>query len=449
MKNILHKINIESILQFFGYPFLFLMPLQTIWIFQERFLDGIKLEYSTIGLYATEILLFACALFFIIFYIKNYISTGAFHQPFKFTIDRQLAISLLAFIIYLSISIFLAQDKSIALQSAARVIEAIFLFLIFYIGPFELRKIIFYFVAGAVCASCFGIFQFFSQYVFKSSLLGLAEHAPWQIGASVIVNETGRWLRAYSTFSHPNIFGGYLIISVLFLFILISLNFNQWNTLKKVVSFSSLLILLAGIMCSLSRSSLLALVPAFVAPFVIFKNHIEKKAIIFVFALFALFSALFLPILATRFFQKSYNEAVSVSERIVGYKMAVEVIKNNLFFGVGIGNYTDYILKHYNGFYPWEYQPVHSAPALFVSELGFVGILLIILVLSVFFRFWAASFESAIYKKNMLLFSFLLFLSFVFLLSFDHYLFSSYIGMLMSAIYAVVYMKATAFIFHK
>jgi hypothetical protein len=216
-----------------------------------------------------------------------------------------------------------------------------------------------------------------------------------------------------------------------------------------VVSFSSLLILLAGIMCSLSRSSLLALVPAFVAPFVIFKNHIEKKAIIFVFALFALFSALFLPILATRFFQKSYNEAVSVSERIVGYKMAVEVIKNNLFFGVGIGNYTDYILKHYNGFYPWEYQPVHSAPALFVSELGFVGILLIILVLSVFFRFWAASFESAIYKKNMLLFSFLLFLSFVFLLSFDHYLFSSYIGMLMSAIYAVVYMKATAFIFHK
>jgi len=50
---------------------LFLLPWQTIWIYQEKFLNGAKWEYGTLGLYATEILLWLCALLFIIWFYKQ------------------------------------------------------------------------------------------------------------------------------------------------------------------------------------------------------------------------------------------------------------------------------------------------------------------------------------------------------------------------------------------
>ena len=59
------NMSFEKILKFLIGLFLFLLPWQTIWIFREVFVGGIKSEYSTLGLYATEALLWVIILFFI------------------------------------------------------------------------------------------------------------------------------------------------------------------------------------------------------------------------------------------------------------------------------------------------------------------------------------------------------------------------------------------------
>jgi len=62
------EITISSLLQFCLGLFLFLLPWPTIYIIQEKFVNGYKWEYGTIGFYATEIILWLTILVFMIWY---------------------------------------------------------------------------------------------------------------------------------------------------------------------------------------------------------------------------------------------------------------------------------------------------------------------------------------------------------------------------------------------
>ncbi len=106
----------------------------------------------------------------------------------------------------------------------------------------------------------------------------------------------------------------------------------------------------------------------------------------------------------------------------------MEIFKQNPVLGVGAGNYT-VALWHLDKWRPaWEIQPVHNALVLFVVETGVVGVLLLLFVIVSFLKLITQTTKHKFYYG-------LCCLSFVFLLSFDHYLYSSYIGLMLSAIF--------------
>ncbi len=250
---------------------LFLLPWQTIWIYQEKFLNGAKWEYGTLGLYATEILLWLCALLFIIWFYKQQ-KLQATSYKLQATKDRVFLLFCLLFIVYCLLSSFWSINPDIAWQQSLHIMEAIILFLMIFTGPLKLKTAMFWFVAGAGIQSLLGIWQFLTQTTFACKWLGLAYHPAFEAGTSIISNAGGRWLRAYGAFPHPNIFGGYLVISLIFTILLI-LDKNKKNKSTFCILHFAFCIQTAALFATFSRSAWLAFA-IFIVSFITY--HISR-----------------------------------------------------------------------------------------------------------------------------------------------------------------------------
>jgi len=448
------KINLQIVLTFLIKLFLFILPWQTIWIYREIFIKGFKLESGTLGFYGTEILLWIIVFLFIIFFWQK----RKFQiSNFKFQIsqDRLFVFSILLFIVYCLLSSLWALDSDLAWQQGLRIMEMFLLFFVLYLGPLNFKDIVKWFLLGSILPVFLGIYQFIWQVAPAWKWLGLAGHVGWEGGASIISGETlGRVLRSYGSFSHPNIFGGYLVIAILFLLLISDFfPFRRANRFKNkkfsIFNFQFLIflfifycLLLTALFFTFSRSAILALgivllIYYFVKKIVL-KDYI-KKIIITLLPILILIIFL-IPVLAVRVSGDSVYEARSIEERLTGISEAREVVKNNLWFGVGAGNYT---LTTYNinpNLEGWQYQPVHNVFVLFVVELGLVGVGLFLLIIISFLNL--KNKEKGVKSKSgeLLLYS-LFFILYSLLGTFDHYLYSSYVGLMFSGVYWTIISK--------
>jgi O-antigen ligase len=116
----------------------------------------------------------------------------------------------------------------------------------------------------------------------------------------------------------------------------------------------------------------------------------------------------------TRLEQKSLNER---REYLV---QAKDLIKGNLLFGVGTGNYVSALERQdQNKKSIWDYQPVHNVFLLFWAESGIFA----------FFSFLAFLFF-LIKKNRRAVFSGAIFMAIIILLLLDHWLLSLPFGIL-------------------
>ncbi len=432
------KISLEYAFKLFLCLFLFLLPWQTIWIYREPFINGVKWEYGVLGYYGTEVLLWLSVIFFILWYAKKLrvrLQTSDFRlRPTK---DRLFILSVLIFLIYVFISSIWAVDGELARQQAFRIMEAFLLFFMLYLGPLSFRSAIKWFVAGAVLPAILGIWQFFTQSTFSSPLLGLALHEVSQAGTSIISGpEIGRWLRAYGPFNHPNVFGGYLVVFVTVLLVSGAntqpppdLPFRKGEILgKKALSLTSYLLCITALFLTFSRSAWLAFaVLISIYLFTTWREKNKQNISIILGTLLLLFSltAIFLPLVQNRFSQNSKHEVQSVSERVDGYVQATNLLKKDPWWGVGAGNYTAELINQYPDVPTWAHQPAHNVFLLVLVELGLVGLFLILVIIYFFVR------QQSLMTKNPY---FLYLTSYILLLLFDHYLYSSYVGLMLTAI---------------
>ena len=170
------------------------------------------MEWWTEGVYATEILLWAIVFVFMWWYYKNF-KFQISNFKFRMTKDRIFVSAVLLFVIYCFVSRFWSLDSDLAMQQSLRILEAFLLFFVLWLGPLKKEDAIKWLVLGSILPCILGIWQFLMQSTFASKWLGLALHPAWQAGTSVVASDAiGRWLRAYGTFSHPNVFGGFLVI---------------------------------------------------------------------------------------------------------------------------------------------------------------------------------------------------------------------------------------------
>ena len=141
-------------------------------------LRSAKWEYGTLGWYATEILLWCAVILFVVWFWQR--SRMVMSRAFRLTPDRIFVAACLAWLLYVLASTLWSVDAALALQAATRLLAAALFFFMIVLGPLSVRRMAALFIASALGQAVFGIYQFLSQSVATSPLLGLAAHPAWQ-----------------------------------------------------------------------------------------------------------------------------------------------------------------------------------------------------------------------------------------------------------------------------
>ena len=382
----------EKIFFYAAALFLASIPWQTRFIFRQGEVGGYASEYSTLSLYAADI--------FAIFWAAAFFYTYARGCKKPKSKEEKTKNSWLGAALFFGgtlFSVFWATDRLLALQHSYWVLLALTAAWILGKTPCR-KKLLFVFLGSLLLSAWLGIWQFVCQKTFANKWLGLAAHDPLLGGSSVVElffadGSITRFLRAYGSFDHPNIFGAYMAVGVL---LSLFLWLESKGRKEKVFLGVSILSMTAGIFMSLSRSSWagFSLGMLFFAAGKLDGKLSSKKdffaaagqisaPLILVLGMFTLLGVLYPAQVFTRSAATGRLEEKSLSERALYVAQGEELAAENFPWGTGAGNYTTALQKKYPAFASWQIQPVHNVPILVWAELGVPGLLLLIaLVLS-------------------------------------------------------------------
>lgn len=409
--------------------FVFLLPWQTKLIVRPA-----GNNFNEISFYLSHLVLFFVLVLFLIYQLlkKEYQEKG---------IAVWYCLSGLALITF--ISFFFAPDKVLAFYRYVIILLGIFLFYflqqafrqpVYGEAIIEKTKVIFIFLGSVFFHVSLGIYQFLNQKSFAFKYLGLASHNPEDLGVSVVETLSGRWLRSYGGFDHPNIFGGVLVIAIILASYLLAkkkLIRTNKEILESIFLFIFYFFALLALLFTFSRSAWLALALGFIALFVVFLIKKEKWALgrlamLFFFSIFlsGIICFSYQDLFFTRLESNGRLEKISASERSSQLIEAQEVIGEKWLFGTGIGNYTRFLadkdvsennLKKAD----WEYQPVHNSFLLLWSESGFLALI-----------FLLAFFVSAWKRGHLEGFAWFLLIPLIVLMLFEHWFISLPFGII-------------------
>ncbi len=396
----------------------FLLPFQTQWILSESVINGGVSEYGKLSIYAVEFLIVVVLLL-----------RGRVRLVFgsEKIVRRLYFIFAVCFFSLTTSFVF-----NISLFQIGHVLIAGIAFMVLLDERTEIKKVLYAFLFGLVLPSVLGWYQFIVGGNGASTLFGVAEKQVVTQGVAVVETQAGRSLRAYGTFSHPNIFGGYLAIGILFLGWLVKFIKDKRQIILAgalTVLFSSTLIL------TFSRSAWLALtVSLFVVilQMLFYKKIPPKKAysIIALGVLTIVLSVMVLfPKVFSRFQPSLRVEAISIEERFSQYDYIDEMVTLQPLFGVGPGNYVFALTIFLIEKPVWEYQPIHNSILLMISEIGFLGFIIVLYFFQALYRQF-----KKVYKKPAGIFFVCFSFAFLILAAFDHYLWSSWSGLALMAV---------------
>jgi len=372
---------LENNFKYLFYFFLFVLPWQTRLFLYQGQIKGAYSEFISVSLYVSDIILVTLIMAAAIIFFAD---SKKFIKP-------NLKISKLWWFLagldaVFLISAFLSSDyRSAFYRYALFLFGAALFFIISQARHFRLKKItaIYVFLSSLFLHACLGIYQFLMQSTFACKYLGLAQHLPYALsGESVLENVSGRWLRAYGGFDHPNIFGAMMAVGVILtVYLLINKTSNKkWLNLNL----SFLFIFTLALFFSFSRGSWLALAAAFVTwilveyqkPIFSYKLEFFRRPLFWgALLLLVIFLFQYSNLVTTRIGGKDRLEIKSVAERINYVIDAKNLLHDRWLFGVGPGNYVAAVTE-INPHQPfWYYQPVHNYFLLAWAELGIFGLL--------------------------------------------------------------------------
>jgi len=432
------KDKINKIVKWLVLAYIFLIPWQAVYIFNERLINGAKSQFLTGQIYASELFLAAIILLWLAnnFDLKKI--SGAL-KNFRLQRTQNLFIIFLwLFIAYSGLSILWSADKSAGYYLWLHLLETAALLLLVLNSNLSRIKIFWAIMLSAVLQGLLAAWQFLSQDIGANKWLGISAHSAGQLGDIVIETADGRWLRAYGSFGHPNILAGFLalgLISGLLLWL------EAKNSQKQLlIILVSCLIISAGIFFAFSRSAWLAL--ALILPFLAYSGlkcfaDREKRRfatlISGIISVFLMLAYLFWPLISTRADLSNRLEAISTGDRFSQITQAWAIIAQNQLWGVGINNYTVELAQIYPYMAAYGLQPAHNAGLLILAELGLIGLALLIILLIL-------ALKSTIYESNNLIY--LAPLGAMLAISiFDHYFWTQYSGLMISGLALTIWLK--------
>ncbi len=401
--------------RYFFFAFLFLLPLQTVYLLREVFVGGEKWQYGVIAVYGTDVIL----LFSIVAFIfscdlrkrwQSISDAGCKISDWKRSFQNPLSLisyplSLIVLVLWAGLSILWAPDQMLAAYFFVKLLLAAgVFFLARSLSDEDTKTAIRLLIIGAVVQSLLGAWQFLAQSTFASTLLGMSAHEVAEAGTSVLKGWHQRWLRAYGTFEHPNVLGGFLatvLVLIVGYFSSVipapepeSRTSFSGSRIKSGMTIASAIIVLLGLILTFSRSAWLgAALGITVFSIYSYLNLVSNRVIIprprnydTVFGMLMVLGvagAVFVGVLHETVFPRFDSAAIeregSVSERVQSLEDAKTVIgEGNMLLGTGVGNSTAEMMRLQPGRPVWSIQPAHNIPVLVFAELGLVGLVLFI-----------------------------------------------------------------------
>lgn len=419
---------IHKIVEYGLYLFVFLLPWQTRWMWQEGFLKGEHWEYGTFSLYGADMLL--VVIFLLSLFLPKKQPKGA----------ERFWVLILGFFLISFASIFWSQNKELAWYAAAKLAEGLLLFWLVIRLSVNWRAIGMAIVSSGVVQAILGIYQFFLQQIVASKWLGLAAHDPGTLGDFVVETGSGRFLRAYGSLPHPNMLAGFLVVCLIILmgFILSEHRERRGRAFVVILYSAAFAIMFFGVVLTFSRTAWLAFVATLVLMFCASAWQRDRYRLFTLtrvctwVLLLIVFSIALLPSLwQTRVITGGRLETMSTAQRTSYFAQARDIVRENWLQGVGIGNYTQALYNQDSSKDAWDYQPAHNIFLLVTAETGVFGGLVFIFLT---FEFLRAS-VSVVKKRGatvddwFLVYSLTL-LALLLIGLFDHYLWSLSFGIL-------------------
>lgn len=424
LENILHKVT-----PLFLYGFVFFLPWHIIWILQETHYANEKWQYGTIGIYLSDMFLFAW-LFSVLFSHTQQISQW-------FAEHKKITALFLLTELWIFVSIFWSHDQTIAFYHALIFGCAMSLTFCLWIMPLSMRYMSMALIVTANIHALIGIHQFLTQSFFSHTYLGISPHETIWGGTATITAHGERWLRAYGGFPHPNILGGFLIAALL-LTITIYITTRHKKNLHTFLLLLSCGILTSNIIVTFSRTTWTAATISICMLFLFYFIHTKKKfsqlvaPIITICATICVFMLFFNTLLFSRVTHDTQAIHNSFDDRKTYMTHAIDLISQNPLLGTGIGNYTNTAYHTHNASDPiWFFQPVHNAYVLICAEIGIIGLLIICIFIVICIT---SFFRNKLWKSSYRITYILIFFTVCIISFFDHWPWSSHFGILFSTL---------------
>jgi hypothetical protein len=390
---------------------LFLLPWQTRWIFGQQLIEGQAFEYGVMSVYAVQVLIVIAAVF---------LADG-----FRKTLGRSWKWIIVLWALFGVMNVF-ALNQVLAWMQFWHMTVAGLLFLLLLDERVSWRRCAIAFVVGLTAPLLLGFVQVLTGSSAAHTWFGLASRDAQQLGDAVVMVGGERVLRAYGSFPHPNVFGGYLAVCLL----LTKMLYGKLH--RFAPSFVTFLFLL-GLGMTYSRSAILGVMIGFVWLF--WAEHKKertgmpwlRRSILMIGAVCLLMT----PFLLKRVPFSNVLEQRSVVERIEQYQEWWDVFKAAPFIGHGMGNYTLALATEQPGQAWWEYQPVHNASFVALAEVGVFGVVILFTMCILVVR--DRNLSSPLFLAPLIVLVPIDFL--------DHYLWTSWSGMALCAVVFATFLK--------
>ena len=349
--------------------------------------------------------------------------------------DRRACCLLMAILLISLVSARLASQSVPALAGVIDLTGASLAFVAMLDRRVKLRTVMLAFIFGLIIPVVVGLAQVVFGESGASSLLGLATRDADTLGDTVIMLADGtRVLRAYGTFPHPNIFGGYLAIGIL---TCLSVSFGTTRWLTSRVRIGLLGWLGLGLLLTASRSAVFGLLlggglvwltarmsRAMSRPLVALQPMLALVAIVLVLA-----TSVMAPAVVTGLRGGGELEQRSLDERVEQYREFPSTLSGTTWlFGNGPRNYVFALADARPARSAWEYQPIHNVFLLLLSELGLIGVITVSTMMVMLVR------RSSIgWPQRETLFIQAMGIVLLTVGVFDHYLWSTWAGLVLVA----------------
>lgn len=407
-------------------------------MYSEERIAGVHTEFGVMSVYVVEILLF----------IGLGIGVWRDRRHLRVASPYSLPVSLgVIAVIIVVLGTAFADRPFFSLMMAIHFGFAFLLFVGLLLEHVKIKPVLLAFVGGLIAPMILGVMQVVGGSSPASSLFGLASRDALQRGDAIFTVNGVRILRAYGSFPHPNVFGGFLGVGL----------FAWWSVLDQIrkakmrwssQAFLALkawgtVILVLGLLLTGSRSAFLGVFVGLMLVTVVksMKSMNVARPLVLSLSAIAVFGSLIGSFVFVDFVSGirggGANEERSLTERVALYEEYVPFFAaTNPVVGHGMGSYVLSFSDFKPGKDVFEYQPIHNVPLLILAELGFLGLLLIFA--------WIASIDAVNFSrfpKRDALAAFGMGNVIVMISFFDHYLWSSWAGLSLVAFVGAMMMR--------